>query len=308
VPFALPAAAKLLREERFDCVITSSPPESVHFVGAMLRGRGLPWIADMRDGWGFERSPERQREQPLPRALDDAFERSVLARADERVAVTEPIAADLRERLGLSAVVVPNGFDPEPPARSGPEPPLQPGRHSLVHTGRMGSADRSPEPLLEALRRLGRDSPQVLDRLEVVLAGPLTEGERDLLEGSELGDAVQWAGSLAHDQSIELQRAADSLLLFTGARQPGHVPGKLYEYLATGSPVLVLGDETESARVVERAGAGIALPREDVPSIAAALERLVAGELNGGPGRADQFAYPAIAERMAAVVEQVCAS
>jgi glycosyltransferase involved in cell wall biosynthesis len=307
VPFALPAAARLLREEAFDCVITSSPPESVHFVGAMLRARGLPWISDMRDGWGFERSPERQREQPLLRALDDWLERGLLARADVVVGVTEPIVADLRDRLGLNALTVPNGFDPELAAPSDPAPPLRAERHSIVHTGRMGSADRSPEPVLEALQQLRRDAPAVVDTIEVVLAGPLTEAERALLESSQLGDAVRWIGSLRPEQAIELQRAADSLLLLTGGAQPGHVPGKLYEYLAAGSPILVLGDETESARLVEAAGAGIAVPRE-APPVAAALERLVSGGLDGTPSKADEYAYPAIAERMGAVVEQVCAS
>ncbi|MDX6642953.1 MAG: hypothetical protein QOD76_915, partial [Solirubrobacteraceae bacterium] len=54
LPFALPRALSLARRERFDCVITTSPPHSAHLIGLALRRRGVPWVADFRDGWTFE--------------------------------------------------------------------------------------------------------------------------------------------------------------------------------------------------------------------------------------------------------------
>ena len=63
-PFARSRALRLNRRERFDCVITSSPPESVHAVGQALARRGVAWVADLRDAWGFE--PIRP---PFPTAL-----------------------------------------------------------------------------------------------------------------------------------------------------------------------------------------------------------------------------------------------
>ena len=54
VPFARARALRLNHRESFDCVITSSPPESVHMIGKALRRRGVPWVADLRDGWTFE--------------------------------------------------------------------------------------------------------------------------------------------------------------------------------------------------------------------------------------------------------------
>ena len=51
VPFALSRALRLTRGQRFDCVLTSSPPQSAHLLGLALRRRGVPWIAELRDGW-----------------------------------------------------------------------------------------------------------------------------------------------------------------------------------------------------------------------------------------------------------------
>ena len=54
LPFALPRALSLARKGDFDVVLTTSPPQSAHLVGLALARRGLPWIAELRDGWTFE--------------------------------------------------------------------------------------------------------------------------------------------------------------------------------------------------------------------------------------------------------------
>src|SRR5215207_483517 len=112
IPFALPRAFSLARQESFDCVVTTSPPQSAHLIGWMLRRRGTPWVADLRDGWTFDppRPPWPTRAQEV---ADRALERAALSRADRLVAVTEPIARDLRDRLARDVAVITNGFDPE---------------------------------------------------------------------------------------------------------------------------------------------------------------------------------------------------
>src|SRR4051812_8105794 len=112
LPFALPRALSLAAERRFDCVVTTSPPQSAHLIGLALRGRGLPWVADLRDGWTFDppRPPWPTRGQDM---ADRALERVTLGRADRLVTVTAPIADDLARRLGRKVAVITNGFDPE---------------------------------------------------------------------------------------------------------------------------------------------------------------------------------------------------
>ena len=81
LPFALPAALGLARRRRFDCVLTSSPPPSTHLIGLALRRRGIPWIAELRDGWTFE-PPHAPWPLGVQHAADRALERRVLGRAD----------------------------------------------------------------------------------------------------------------------------------------------------------------------------------------------------------------------------------
>lgn len=310
LPFALARARALARERRFDCVITTSPPQSAHVVGAALRLRGIPWIADLRDGWTFD--PPRP---PWPTALQDGADRSLerltLSRADRIVAVTAPIADDLAERLRREVRVITNGFDPEETA----EPAaslngmLTPGVHSLVHTGRGGVSGRSPRVLLEGVAELRERWPDVAERLEVVFAGPTTSEERKLLADERLGGMARTVGFLERPRALALQRAADSLLVVaSGASMRSVATNKLYEYLAARRPVLVLGEGSEAARIVREAGAGIVAPDNDPAAVAQALRQLVTSAAWPPAVGIDRFAWPALAERFDEEIEAAIAA
>jgi glycosyltransferase involved in cell wall biosynthesis len=307
LPSALPRAL-LLRPNRFDCVITSSPPQSAHLIGLALRGRGIRWIAELRDGWTFD-PPRRAWPTSLQRRLDVALERRVVKSADAVVGVTEPIAADVRDRFGVNAAVITNGFDPEEAAAGGTEVLLDRDRHSLVYTGRLAVAGRSLEPLLGALRSF-KDEPQLLDRLEVVFAGPLTREEQVLLGAPDLAGTVRTVGALSRAEAHRLQRSADSLLVVAeGVSSRSVATGKLFEYLGAQRPILVLGKETEAARIVEQTRAGLATSATDPDAIARALRSLLDGVSDVEPDAAavNRYSWPRVAERYAALIESVCA-
>ncbi len=307
LPFALPTALRVAREERPDVVWTTGPPPSTNLVGLALQRRlGLPWIADIRDGWRFERN---HGDFPLgpQRALDAALERALLSAADRVTAVTEPIARDARERLGATvATTISNGFDlEERTALDGPPPEglLDPERHSLLYTGRLGYVKRSPASLLAGLRALKQADPQAAARIEVLFAGPLAGDERAQIEAPELSGMTRVLGSLDRDTTMRLQRAADTLLLITTGN-PSETGQKLFEYLAADRPVFVVGDRTEAARIVTAAGAGSAAPMEDPDAIARALSDLISGRVaTGADGVAARFHYDALAGELEAEIE-----
>jgi glycosyltransferase involved in cell wall biosynthesis len=303
LPYLVPGALRLARREQFDCVITTSGPESVHLAGLALAPR-MAWIADLRDGWGFETLHSWPTEAQA--RLDGWLERRVATRADLMTAVSDPLAADLGERLGAEAYTVTNGFDPEEvPPRTGSHPLLDPARRSLVHTGRMASSQRSPAPLLEAVRLLRGRGAAAARGLQLVFAGPLTAEERQLLEAPDLAGMVRHVGNLDRDEALRLQRESDGLVLLTAGTRRGEATGKLYEYLGAQRPILVLGDDTEAARIVREAGAGEVAPTGEPEAISAALERLSAGgAAASGAGAASAYSYPEIARRFARLVER----
>lgn len=305
LPFALPAALRLARRRRFDCALTTSPPPSTHLVGLALRRRGIPWIAELRDGWTFE-PPHAPWPLGVQQAADRALERRVLSRADGVIAVTQSIVDDLCGRLGLDAELITNGYDPDELHVGGADASdlLDPDRHSLVHTGRLSLSGISVRPLLDALR-LARN--ELEGRLEVVFAGSVTEEERRLLEARDLNGLVRFVGWLDRDRVLALQRAADTLLVVTeGTVRRSVATGKLFEYLGAGRLILVLGEGTEAARIVVEAGAGTAVPAGDAEAIANGLRWLVADPLP--PPRAEGasgYAWPALVDSLVGTIERV---
>jgi glycosyltransferase involved in cell wall biosynthesis len=78
---------------------------------------------------------------------------------------------------------------------------------------------------------------------------------------------------VSHVDVVELYRSADALALCS--LDPLSVPGKLYEYIAAGPPVLafvVPGTDTEG--LLAKTGAGLAVPADDPERGAAAIEAL----------------------------------
>jgi glycosyltransferase involved in cell wall biosynthesis len=299
LPFALPRALRLVGS--VDCVITTAPPHSGHLVGLALRQRGVPWVADFRDGWNF--GPARPPFSPAAAAADRALERAVVRRADTVVAVTRPIADDLAARFGVPTTTVTNGFDPDERPDEAWTVPLDARRHSLVHTGTLAYGGRSAQPLLAAVRSLAT---REAARLEIVFAGPTSAEERAALADPAL--PVRSVGSLPRGRALALQRAADSLLVITGDDQPSVSTGKLYEYLAAHRPILVLGDGSEAARIVRETGAGLVSPAADPARIADALRELVERPPAPASGAAvDRFSYARLATRVAALVEDAIA-
>jgi glycosyltransferase involved in cell wall biosynthesis len=313
VPFAFPRALRLHRAHRFDAVITSSPPESAHVIGRALARRGAAWVADVRDAWGFE--PLRPRfPTAAQRALDERLERRLLRAADVVTSVSRPAADDLRARVGANVELVPNGWDPElaPPVDGIEEREaarlLDPERTSLVYTGRFGSYGRDPRSLIEALRRLAESEPELARRLELVVAGPHTDAELDLLRTDVAPAKITVLGSLPRARALALQRAAGALLLIASPSRSQLANLKLFEYLAAARPILALAAGTEAGRIVAETG-GQMVRSDDPQAIAAALRRLL--EVNTEPpnaARLREYSYPPVAERMAGAIEDAIAS
>jgi glycosyltransferase involved in cell wall biosynthesis len=306
-PFARRAALAAHRERPFDRVLTTSPPESAHAIGHALARRGVPWVADVRDGWTFE--PLRPRFPTAAQArLDERLERRHLGAADRVVCVSEPAAADLRARGIADPIVIANAWDPDedpgPDALASAEGLLDPDRTSLLYTGRFGSYGRDPRPLVEAISQLAREAPDLAGRLELAIAGPLKPDERALLQRPDLAPVeITLLGSLERERTLALQRRADALLLLAQPARSQLVNFKLFEYLATGVPILALAAGTEAGRIAADAGVAPVVPADDRDAIATTLRRLLGEGLPVPDARAARrYAYPEAAEAMAAIL------
>ena len=252
------AALRIARGD-VDVVLSSSPPDSAHLAAReAAREAGRPWVADFRDPWvglHFRKPPT-----PWHRARQEEMESRVTREADLVIAASrthaDALAAGPRPKR---LVHLPNGFEPaETPTAARSDP----AHFTLVFTGTL-SLMEDAGTLLSAIAELTRSHRGIADRLRVELAGPYDVDWERRTRARGLDGIVRFRGPLAHAESRALQRSADALLLWK-PRGEGYrtmVPGKLYEYLDAGRPVLaLLPERDEAADLVRRAGGWVGTP------------------------------------------------
>jgi glycosyltransferase involved in cell wall biosynthesis len=116
--------------------------------------------------------------------------------------------------------------------------------------------------------------PALRETLEVHLAGSLTDEDRAVTARSSV--TVREHGFLTHGDTMELIRTADLLFLpmheLPRGRRAGLVPGKTYEYLASGRPILAAVPEGDARELLVEAGNAHVCWPSDVDAIAEAVE------------------------------------
>jgi glycosyltransferase involved in cell wall biosynthesis len=270
--FALPIAIRLVRREKIDVVLTTSPPPSLHLLGAAVkRTTGAAWVADLRDP--LTSHPHRRGYESQLARLKEAsvggVGRLVASQADAIVAASEAIAEEARALEPKGKVVtIANGCDFDDFA--GLEHRTS-NRLRITHTGHF-HGKRDPKPFLQALAESG------LDDVVVRFAGDFRAADREYAESLGLGEKVELLGDVSRRRSLELQRDSEALLLLipeSGGRGRGVLTGKIYEYLAAERPILaVVPPDGAAARLVRDTGSGTVVPPDDVEAMREALLEL----------------------------------
>src|SRR6188768_126992 len=275
---AIPAAIRIARREGIDVVITTSPPGSVHFVGAAVqRTSGARWLADLRDP--LVANQHRRDDTAAARAREAANEqvaRLVARRADAVTCVSEAIAAEVRDLGARGEVrVIANGcdFDDFAGLEYTPAP-----RFRITHTGSF-FGKRDPRPFLQAFHDADLDA-------VARFVGDFRSTDRAWAEALGLGDRLELVDYLPHHESLRYQRNSEALLLLVpdaGGRGKGVLSGKVFEYLAAGRPILAaVPPDGAAAELIRETGAGVVVAPDDIDGIRAALVELHSRFANGG--------------------------
>ena len=296
---ALAAGREALREGPVAAVFTSmSPYESAPVAAQLAAEAGVPWIADLRDPWALDEmvvySSSLHRRRAMARMGRE------LASAGAVVMNTEGAASAARAAFPhlRRVTAIPNGFDPDD--FLGPSPlPRNDGVLRIVHTGYLHTAhglqhrerrapwrggEREPVDILPRshvylLEAIAGMAPADRGSVELHLAGTLSRTDEDVIRRSPAADRVHTHGYLGHAASVELVRGADLLFCPMHDLPSGGsaliVPGKTYEYLASGRPVLAAMPPGDARDLVRAAGTGLVCGPGDV----AGLRRIVTEQL-----------------------------
>lgn len=278
---------KWLKEHPVDVIISTGPPHSCHLIGLKLRkATGIPWIADFRDPWlEIDYFPQLML-TAKNRRRHEQMQHDVLTTADKVITVSWSWAELFKGYGAKDVEVITNGFDAND-FRDIKDLSKDDTKLIIANIGTL-EMDRNPRGLWKAIRQLLSAKPELRDTLEVHLAGKI-DGVV-LEDAADLADLIVNHGYLSHGQALSLMQKADILLLplneIDTANTKGRIPGKIFEYIATGKPILMLGNaDSDSARIITELGNSWCAANDDAAFILQILTNLAAGQSQSSPQR-----------------------
>jgi glycosyltransferase involved in cell wall biosynthesis len=287
-----------------DVVLATTPPLFTAVAGlAIARMNGAPFVLDVRDLWPAAATSLMQISPGWETRVAEEIERRLYRAATVVTAVTRPFCDHidaLRDR-GPRAVLLPNGTIPQFFEAAGPRSDGGDGRFLVTFAGILGIAQALPSVL---------DAAALVDGAAdfmFVGDGPLRTSLMDDAKARGLSN-VEFRPQVPLDAVTPLLAASDALLVPLSSHPTFRqfVPSKLIDFMAVGRPV-VLSAAGEAARILEHAGAGIAVAPESPEDLAGAVRWLAAhpGEAAEMGARGRAYALRRLRSTQAERLEQI---
>jgi hypothetical protein len=263
-----------LKSNQINTIITTGPPHSMHLIGLKLKEKNpsLKWIADFRDPWSEWDLLDTFSLTSFARSRHKALEKKVLTKADRVITIAPYHVTRLEALSGRKVDLITNGFDEDD-------------FKSIVHSKtdkftirHIGVVDelRDPRPVMESIKKLMEENPAFKNDLLVEFVGNVNSSFKEYISlDQNFQSVVHFVDQVPHSELLNLYGKTDLQLLVLAhtAIAPGNLPGKFFEYLASGNPILAIGPvDGDAAEVLKQTGAGEIFGRGDVLGIKSTLQ------------------------------------
>jgi glycosyltransferase involved in cell wall biosynthesis len=281
VPAAVWHGLRVIRARRPAVMFSTSLPASAHLAALIVhRLTGIPWVADFRDSLTYDPGPEYTRARPPLRVIA-MLERRVVAEAAYVTVACDTIRLVDVDRHDRRRIFIPNGFDPDDvKPEAGVAGESASARFRLSYVGSLYGS-RHGSPVFDAVKELAAGGCITPENFEMRIVGHVTLGEVDVG-----GVPVSCTGFIDHSRAVAEMLSATALFFHQPPEQLG-ASGKIYEYLASGRPILCVAHPDNAAfRLVDELEAGECADVRNPDAVIDALRRLVerwqAGTLGSG--------------------------
>ena len=290
---------KYLRKHPVDVIVTTGPPHSMHLVGLRLHAKtGIPWVADFRDPWtkmfyfkhlGLGRRALRKHHE---------LEKAVLDNANAVISVSPLVQEDFVQMTSTPVHLITNGYDADD--FKAPLAKRKDNAFRIVHTGLFAS-DGNPLKLWSALAAKCAEDQEFDEKIHIILAGKVDDEITAAVRQAGLGHKLELPGYLPHDSSVEALRSAD-LILLPLRQDPEYrkvLPGKIFECIAAGKPVLGIGQtDGAAARVLDETATGKMFDWGDQAGIAAFIDSVYEKGFNAVGKGVENYSREATARKL----------
>jgi hypothetical protein len=264
LPFAVKEGKHLIKKEKIDVVISSGPPHTTHLIAKSLKKKtGVKWIADFRDPWTDIDYYSGIKRTKFAEWIDSKLEKSVLKNADYVVAASEGYLNIIKSKgIKNNYDVLTNGFEPDDFQNI--ELKIL-SKFVITYTGNMPFT-RNPESLWLALEELVIENLDFANNFEFHFAGVMDEEIRQKIRLMKFYKNFIDHGYLSHNEVLNLTFNSHLLIMIVNrvATSNEILPGKIFEYIASGNFILVIGPENGvSARLINYVKQGIAIDYDE---------------------------------------------
>jgi len=248
--------SRYLKENPVDVLFTNGPPQSTHMIAySVKKNLGIPWLADFQDPWTQVDYFPQLMLNPISQRIHEAKEQHVFRWADKITICSDTWKKDL-ESIGAKDVgVIVWGYDEDD--FSNITLPLSK-KFTLSHFGSLGP-DRNAKTLWKALSIIANENKQFAKDLELELVGFVGHAIIDEIKSLGLTNNLKISEHISRKETLERMHHSQILLLILNnmPNVNGRLPGKLFEYLASRRPILVVGpEESDASKIVHGVNAG----------------------------------------------------
>ena len=288
-----------------DIVVSSGPPHSSHIIALKLKEKNkLPWLADFRDPWT---NIDYYKELLLSKKSDlkhKKLENIVLNKADKVITIGKSLSEELKALGANNIDVIENGFDPDD-FQSNEYISLDK-KFSIAHIGSF-TPSRNHIIFWQAIKELIDENSNFSKELKLQLVGKVDYSVKMNIEKYGLEKHVNYIGYVPHGEVIEYQKKANLLLLMINntPNAKGIITGKVFEYIASKRPILVVGPEDgDLSTIINTTKSGIVCGFDDVKKLKLTLLRLYNNEINFEPNPA-AYSRKSLTKKLSEILNQL---
>lgn len=244
-----------LQKENIDTIVTSGPPHSLHLIGLKLKKQlpNIKWLADFRDPWTQISYHKELKLTSWAAKKHENLEREVMQKADVILATSYADGENFKKIGANSVEVITNGFEEVKQQTEKDQKYFH-----LTYSGGLEIL-RNPASLWKALSEIIAENQSFKEDFKLDFYGSLADDVKQTIIDQGLENNLIVHGYVSHQESLNAINAANILLLtnFDNQASKGIIPGKLFEYMATGNPILAIGPtDADVEKILQKTEAG----------------------------------------------------
>ena len=246
----------ILSKNKYDLVFSTSPPHTVHLVAkALAKYSRLPWVCDFRDPWTDRFYYQENPRNAVISFMDSQLEKSVL-RNCSHLTVVSPGFEDLLDShwpIKSKSTIIFNGYDADDFKMKSEN------KHTSnnITIGHIGSLSKTQNPigLIQSIKTY--NDLQNEKYISIKCIGSVHPEIEETIHTYELDEFYKKQSYMEHDKAIEKMKECDYLFLVIPdcEKNSGIIPGKLFEYFASRSEIILIGNpDSDASKLMKNMG------------------------------------------------------